>query len=37
VSIDPTLFGMPGIELLDLIVRYAQPHTVYVLPPRHHQ
>jgi hypothetical protein len=27
----------PGIELLDLIVRYAQPHTVYVLPPRHHQ
>jgi hypothetical protein len=37
VSIDPTLFGMPGIELLDLIVRYAQPHTVFVLPPRHHQ
>ena len=35
VSIPTTLYGIAGIELLDLIVRYAQPHTVYVLPPRH--
>lgn len=35
VSIDTTLFGISGNELLDLIVRYAQPHTVYVLAPRH--
>ncbi len=35
VAIDPTLFGISGNELLDLIVRYARPHTVYVLAPRH--
>ena len=34
-SIDPTIYGIAGIELLDLIVRYAKPHTVYILPPRH--
>jgi len=35
VSINSTLFGISGNELLDLIVRYARPHTVYVLAPRH--
>lgn len=35
VSIDPTLYGIAGIALLDMIVRYARPHTVYLLPPRH--
>ena len=35
VSIDPTLYGIAGIELLEMIVQYARPHTVYVLPPRH--
>jgi hypothetical protein len=35
VAIDPTLFGISGKVLLDLIVRYARPHTVYVLAPRH--
>jgi hypothetical protein len=35
VAIDPTLFGISGKVLLDLIERYARPHTVYVLAPRH--
>jgi hypothetical protein len=35
VAIDPTLFDISGNVLLDLIERYARPHTVYVLAPRH--
>lgn len=35
VAIDTGLFRIAPDVLLDLIVRYARPHTVYVLPPRH--
>jgi hypothetical protein len=34
VSIAPAAFRIPPNVLLDMIVRYARPRTVYVLPPR---
>jgi hypothetical protein len=35
VAIDTGLFRISPDVLLDLIVRYARPHTAYVLAPRH--
>jgi hypothetical protein len=35
VAIDTSLFRVWPDVLLDLIVRYARPHTAYVLAPRH--